>query len=104
MSTSTLRTRRGFIAAGAVGTRSFAWGPGARLALAAGKKASQEEEVGPAEDLIREHGVLRRVLLIYEEGARRLDAGKDSAAPGLGGLSPDYPALRRGLSRKAGRK
>lgn len=31
-----------------------------------------EEEVGAAEDLMREHGVLNRILLIYEEGLRRL--------------------------------
>jgi len=31
-----------------------------------------DEEVAPAEDLMREHGVLNRVLLIYEECLRRL--------------------------------
>ncbi|WNG23562.1 hemerythrin domain-containing protein [Cystobacter fuscus] len=36
----------------------------------------EEEEVSPAEDLMREHGVLRRVLLIYEEGLRRLAGGE----------------------------
>ena len=76
MSSSTLQTRRGFIAAGAVGIGLLLAGP-ARLALAAGKPESKEEEIGPAEDLMREHGVLRRILLIYEEGVRRLDAGKD---------------------------
>jgi hemerythrin-like domain-containing protein len=35
------------------------------------------EEVSPAEDLMREHGVLKRVLLVYGEGVRRLDAGAD---------------------------
>jgi hypothetical protein len=39
------------------------------------KKAPHEEEgVAPPEDLMREHGVLKRVLLIYEEGIRRIDA------------------------------
>lgn len=33
----------------------------------------EAEEVSPVEDLMREHGVLRRVLLIYEEVARRID-------------------------------
>lgn len=37
-----------------------------------GKGAGQEKEVGPTEDLMREHGVLRRVLLIYEETLRRM--------------------------------
>ena len=30
-------------------------------------------DIGPNEDLMREHGVLRRVLLVYEECARRID-------------------------------
>ena len=34
-----------------------------------------EEEISPAEDLMREHGVLTRVLVIYDETARRLDGG-----------------------------
>ena len=38
------------------------------------------EEVSPAEDLMREHGVLKRVMLIYEEAARRLD-GKEDLPP-----------------------
>jgi hemerythrin-like domain-containing protein len=38
-----------------------------------GKKKDKEQEgVGPGEDLMREHGVLRRVLLVYGEAARRL--------------------------------
>ena len=76
MSSDTLQTRRGFIATGAVGIGLLLAGP-ARLALAAGKQKSKEVEVGPVEDLMREHGVLRRILLIYEEGLRRLEAGKD---------------------------
>jgi hemerythrin-like domain-containing protein len=36
------------------------------------KKEKPEEEVGATEDLMREHGVLNRILLIYEEGLRRL--------------------------------
>jgi len=36
-----------------------------------------EEDVGAAEDLMREHGVLNRILLIYEEGLRRLHARED---------------------------
>ena len=40
-------------------------------------KKVQEEEVGAAEDLMREHGVLNRILLIYEEGLRRLRSKED---------------------------
>ena len=35
-------------------------------------KKDEPEEVAAAEDLMREHGVLNRILLIYEEGLRRL--------------------------------
>jgi hemerythrin-like domain-containing protein len=41
----------------------------------------EEAEVGPAEDLMREHGVLTRVLLVYEETARRLEAGTRDFSP-----------------------
>ncbi|HET7539094.1 MAG TPA: hypothetical protein VFK05_04460 [Polyangiaceae bacterium] len=34
-----------------------------------------EAEVTPGEDLMQEHGVLERVLLVYDEAARRIDAG-----------------------------
>jgi hemerythrin-like domain-containing protein len=42
------------------------------------------EDVGPAEDLMREHGVLDRMLLVDEECARRLaEPGAEAAAPTL---------------------
>lgn len=53
-------------------------GPIAR-AVGAGKPngakvtGKKEEDIGPGEDLMREHGVLRRVLLVYGEIARRLE-------------------------------
>jgi hemerythrin-like domain-containing protein len=34
---------------------------------------SDEAEVTPAEDLMQEHGVIERVLLIYEEASRRIE-------------------------------
>src|SRR4051812_20130992 len=37
----------------------------------------EEEEVAPPEDLMREHGVLKRILLVYEEAIRRIDAKQD---------------------------
>jgi hemerythrin-like domain-containing protein len=46
----------------------------------------EEEDVAPPEALMREHGVLKRVLLVYEEAIRRIDAKQD--------LSPD--AVRNG--------
>src|SRR5215469_5560544 len=53
---------------------------GAVLVAAAGFRASAaerkeaEEEVSPTEDLMREHGVLRRILLVYGEVIRRVEA------------------------------
>jgi hemerythrin-like domain-containing protein len=41
------------------------------------KKDQPQEEVSAIEDLMREHGVLNRILLIYEEGMRRLRARED---------------------------
>jgi hemerythrin-like domain-containing protein len=40
-------------------------------------KDKPDEEVSAPEDLMREHGVLNRILLIYEEGLRRLRAKED---------------------------
>lgn len=58
---------------------------GATLAGAGVLRGTEEEtqtgekelEVAPPEDLMREHGVLKRVLLIYGEALRRLDAKQD---------------------------
>jgi hemerythrin-like domain-containing protein len=48
------------------------------------KQAEEKEiEVGPPEDLMREHGVLKRVLLIYGEALRRLDAKQDFSPDAL---------------------
>jgi hemerythrin-like domain-containing protein len=47
----------------------------ARAANAEGNE-KEEAEVTPGEDLMQEHGVLERVLLIYDESARRLEAGE----------------------------
>ena len=40
-------------------------------------KEEAEEEVTPVEDLAREHGLLNRVLLIYDEADRRLRSNSD---------------------------
>src|SRR6185503_20947073 len=54
---------------------------------AAGKK-KDEADVAPGEDLMREHGVLRRVMFLYDEAAERLEAGQkpplDALAAGAG--------------------
>ena len=47
--------------------------------------APPDDEVGvtPPEDLMREHGVLKRVLLIYREGIQRLHAADQAPAQAL---------------------
>ena len=55
----------------------------ALLRGAENEKQSKEIEVGPPEDLMREHGVLKRVLLIYGEALRRLDAKQDFPSDAL---------------------
>ncbi|HEY2796579.1 MAG TPA: hemerythrin domain-containing protein [Thermoanaerobaculia bacterium] len=66
-------TRRRFLglAVGAAGTGALVAG------YAAARPEKEEEEVSPAEDLMREHGVLKRVLLVYGEAIRRIDAHAD---------------------------
>jgi hemerythrin-like domain-containing protein len=74
--------RRAFLqAAAAVGAGPFL-GACASAVPTPGRGESKtvepaEEGVSPAEDLMREHGVLKRVLLVYGEGVRRLDAKQD---------------------------
>ena len=44
------------------------------LRVQAGRSSEGEEDVAPAEDLMREHGGLNRILLIYDDSVRRIDA------------------------------
>ena len=41
------------------------------------KEKHEEEEVSAVEDLMREHGLLERLLLVYEASTRRLTANDD---------------------------
>lgn len=60
-------TRRQFVRTGASATAV-----GAPLLLAACSAEDEEKEVGAVEDLMREHGVLRRALLVYAQVAPQL--------------------------------
>ena len=82
-------SRRGLLRAGtaALGAAVVSTVAGPAAAKSAARKAGgNDEDVGPGEDLMREHGVLRRVLLVYGEAARRLEGGTD--------LDPE--AIRKG--------
>jgi hemerythrin-like domain-containing protein len=63
--------RRAFLRAGGV--------LGTGLFVPRGEQEKEEEEVSPPEDLMREHGILKRVLLVYEEAIRRIDTNQDLA-------------------------
>ena len=45
--------------------------------LARDAKKKAEDAISPPEDLMREHAILDRILLIYESGMRRLGQGED---------------------------
>lgn len=58
-------------------------GAGTLLPAQAAKPAQGEPEVGAVEDLMREHGVLRRALLVYTDIAMRLRRPADEVDPAL---------------------
>jgi hemerythrin-like domain-containing protein len=68
-------SRRKFIRAGGIVIASSAVGAAASLF---GKEEDKKiEQVSPPEDLMREHGVLKRILLVYGEALRRMEANED---------------------------
>lgn len=70
--------RRGFLHASCAAGAGLLLGGCAAPGADAGPGHDEgEEDVSPGEDLMREHGVLNRVLLVYEECARRIEAGRD---------------------------
>ncbi len=50
-------------------------------------KEGEEEEVTPTEDLMREHGLLNRVLLIYEDCGRKLSGNTSFDPQALAGAA-----------------
>jgi hemerythrin-like domain-containing protein len=50
-------------------------------ALGAAQQRRNEEQVSPNEDLMREHGILVRCLVIYGVVIRRIDANRDQDVP-----------------------
>jgi hemerythrin-like domain-containing protein len=63
--------RTGIVCAGVMPTELVA---AQRNSAPAKKDKEDEEDVAPPEDLMREHGILKRVLLVYDEAIRRIDA------------------------------
>lgn len=58
----------GLALAGCGGSAKAAGGP-----APASNQEEAEEQVTPGEDLMQEHGLIERVLLVYEEAARRVE-------------------------------
>src|SRR5678816_8365 len=72
-----LASRRSFLiatgsSAALLGCAGSAHGPGQPASGGAGP-----DEVTPVEDLMREHGVLRRVMFLYDEASLRLDKQRE---------------------------
>jgi hemerythrin-like domain-containing protein len=69
-------SRRTFLAKGGAIIAASAFAR-AGLFAAESEKKKDDEEVSPAEDLMREHGVLKRMLLIYAEAIRRIEGNAE---------------------------
>ncbi|HEY3246039.1 MAG TPA: hemerythrin domain-containing protein [Phycisphaerae bacterium] len=96
MPSEDVTTRRVFLGAAAAAGGGMILS-GARADQPEGKspaegKEQHEEEVSPAEDLMREHGLLNRVLLVFDEYVRRID--------GKGELPPEPLADAAGIIRR----
>jgi hemerythrin-like domain-containing protein len=68
-------SRRQFIKAS--GIFIAASGVAAAVNAFAKEEENKNEQVSPPEDLMREHGVLKRILLIYSEAIRRIEHQED---------------------------
>ena len=82
MSDLVRRRRQFLITAGAgllLGSADVA--PVAALEKRGKSKKGEEKEVGAVEDLMREHGVIRRALLVYRECAAKLRGNSESVDP-----------------------
>jgi hemerythrin-like domain-containing protein len=70
-------------AAGVIALAACGSAPPKPSAAQPGPPSDEEVPVTPPEDLMREHGVLKRILLVYREGIRRLQAGEQDPAQAL---------------------
>jgi hemerythrin-like domain-containing protein len=74
MQSNSIFSRRTFLAKSGIVLAACTTGS---LLRAKDKQEKPAEEVSPPEDLMREHGVLKRILLIYGEALRRIDTNED---------------------------
>jgi len=64
---------------------------GSVLAQSKGAKEEKPDEIGPTEDLMREHGVLNRVLLVYDHFVVQIEQKRD--------LKPEWVSSAAGIIR-----
>jgi len=76
-------SRREFLQSAATGVLLVACGSSMKSSEP-GEKGG-EDDVTPTEDLMREHGVLRRVMYLYDEATRRFEANEDVPLDALAG-------------------
>jgi len=74
MQSESISSRRTFLAKSGIVLAACTAGS---LLRAKDKQEKPAEAVSPPEDLMREHGVLKRILLIYGEALRRMDTNED---------------------------
>ena len=83
-----MTSRRGFLKRSGIAiVTGLAVHPLEVIAQGAEKTGKPEEEISPVEDLMREHGVLSRALLIYDEILRRIDGKKEFPPEALTGTA-----------------
>jgi hemerythrin-like domain-containing protein len=76
-------TRRGFLRASLIAGSGLAVvgcaasGRARHEDVDRGAPPAGEEDVSPGEDLMREHGVLNRILLVYEDCVKRIESHQD---------------------------
>lgn len=91
MATISGASRRQFLVAGTtMGTGLIVGGlaKNTTASEAAATNGTQfSQDIAPPEDLMREHGVLNRILLIYEDSWRRLDGNKNLEPAALAGAA-----------------
>jgi hemerythrin-like domain-containing protein len=83
--TGSSNLRRRFLIAAGTTAAGLLISPDAGVVLAAERRAKhrkgKEKEVGAVEDLMREHGVIRRALLVFRESATRLRSNPGNVDP-----------------------
>jgi hypothetical protein len=65
------------------------------------QKEQKQNEVTPTEDLMREHGLLKRILLVYEEVGSRIAQQREFPQKCGERFGQDHSFIHRAVSREA---